>query len=65
MANLTLTLSLRKRWWFWGAVIIGYCLVRIGVVRDKASAAHVNGVEPAMDRVINWIADKGLVAVVA
>lgn len=57
MAQLSLTLGVRKRWFFWLAAYAGVVGVGLGLIRDVASNDYEGGVKPALDRVVSWLAN--------
>lgn len=57
MAHLSLTLGVRKRWFFWPAASAGVVGVGLGLIRDVPSNEHEGGVKLALDRVVSWLAD--------
>lgn len=60
MAQLSLTLILRQRWFFTAAIWIAVILVALGVIRDVANDEYHDGVMPAYDRVVGWLAHYAL-----
>lgn len=65
MAQLTLALAVRKRWFFTPIVMIAALLIALRLIRDVPSPDYVDGVKPAADRVAPWLARVGLCTVVA
>ena len=56
MAQLSLTLGIRKRWFFTPAVWIAAVLIALEVIRDVPNVAYHDGVMPAAHRVAEWLA---------
>lgn len=56
MAKMSLTLGVRKRWFFYPAALAGVIAMGLGLIRDVPSDEHVGGVMPALDRVVRWLA---------
>lgn len=55
MANISMTLTCRKRWFFGAAYVVAVIALRMGLVRDVADAAYSDGVKPASERVAQWL----------
>lgn len=55
MAQLSLTLGIRKRWFFWPAFWVAVLLLALRLIRDVPCDAYVSGVMPAIDRVADWL----------
>lgn len=58
--TITVQLSARKRWFFWPAIVCLVMLGRLGLIRDKFSAAHQGGVETGQERAARWLADHAI-----
>lgn len=61
MAKVKIAARIRKRWFFWPAVIILVTIGKLGLICDKVSPAHVGGVETGRERVGRWLADYAMV----
>lgn len=55
-----LTLHARKRWFFWPAMICIVVIGRLGLIRDKVSAAHHDGIETGQERAARWLPDHAI-----
>lgn len=60
ISTITVTLSARKRWFFWPALICIVMLGRLGLIRDKVSTAHHGGIETGQERAARWLADHAI-----
>jgi hypothetical protein len=61
MADMTLRISCRRKWWFGIAVSIGYLLLRYRLVGSRPSAEHYGGIIGPTERVTSWIVRHALV----
>jgi hypothetical protein len=61
MAKTHLSLHVRKRWFFWPAMLILVAAGKLGLIRDKASDAHADGVETGPERAARWLVDHAVV----
>jgi hypothetical protein len=61
MAQLEAQIILRKRWFFWPAILTASLLGKLGLIRDKLSAAHHGGVITGQERAAKWLADHAMV----
>jgi hypothetical protein len=57
MAQVTVELSLRPKWWMRPALASAALFLRLGLIRDAASPEHFGGVITAEERVAKWLAD--------
>jgi hypothetical protein len=57
MAELQVTLSVRPKWWMRPALWVSFWALQLGLIRDKPSAAHFDGIITAEERVAQWLAD--------
>lgn len=60
MAEQNLVLHAQKRWFFWPAIICIVAIGRLGLIRDKVSAAHHGGIETGQERAARWLADHAI-----
>jgi hypothetical protein len=60
MAQVQAQIIVRKRWFFWPALIAAAILGKLGLIRGKASAEHFGGIITGQERVGRWIADHAM-----
>ena len=58
--SLHLTLTARKRWFFRPALMACLIGLRFGLIRAKASFAHIGGIETADERAARWLAERAI-----
>ncbi len=61
MAQVSVTLRAHKRWFFWPAVVAIVVLGKMGLIRDRLSAAHVSGIETGQERAARWLAEHAII----
>lgn len=60
MAHVQADIVVRRRWFFWPALVLIVALGKIGLIRDKVSPAHHGGIETGQERAGRWIADHAM-----
>lgn len=57
MAQLTVTLIVRPKWWMRPAVTLSVIALRLGLVKDAPSRDHWGEIITAEERVAKWLTD--------
>ncbi len=60
MPGVTLTLYVRKRWFFYPALAIIVVALKLGLIPDRRSDTHWGGIEHGADRAARWLAEKAM-----
>lgn len=60
MAEVQAQVIIRKRWFFWPAIITVAVLGKMGLIRDKDSPEHFGGRITGQERAGKWLADHAM-----
>jgi hypothetical protein len=60
MEQVNATVVLRRRWFFWPALLTLSLLGRLGLIRDKADPPRWNGKITGQERAAKWLAERAM-----